>query len=217
MVAERIVDILEVIEIDVKHSRRRAAVTDPVDHGLQSFTEIDAVGQPADRIVQGEVPQLRLAGGDRALGAPHVPHHQADEHGQAGNREGNEGEHVSHDLTAGPHRLPGKAGNRPTFGVGNCSGLLVEGRRGIADGMQAGQLQPIADLAQHVVVDIFDGGDNGRAGVAGSKIAVGADRHRRDDRRSVRQMLDQDGRPAGFYGIRRDDRAEAAAGQAPPT
>src|SRR5208283_3919704 len=91
MVAERIVDILEVIEIDVEHGRRRAAVTDLVDHGLQSFTEIDAVGQAADRIVQSEAPQLRFAGGDGAFGAPHVPHHQANEHGQTGNRDGNEG------------------------------------------------------------------------------------------------------------------------------
>ena len=81
------------------------------------------------------MPQLRLADGDRALGAPHVPHHQAEEHGQTGNREGNEGKHVSRDLAAGPHRLPRKAGNRLTFGVGNCSGLLVEGRRSIANGM----------------------------------------------------------------------------------
>jgi hypothetical protein len=218
VVPERVVDILEMIEIDVEHRRRRAAATDLVDHGLESFTEIDAVGQPADGIVQGKVPQLRLAGGNRPLRAPHVAHHQADEHGQTRNRHGNEGDHVAHDPAAGSCRLPGKARDRAAFSVGNRGDLLVEGLRWIVDLTQAGQLQQIADFAQRVVINIFDGDDNRRDGVAESEIAIGADRHRRDDRRPVLETLDQGRRPAGFYVILRGDDADGARRDAePPT
>ena len=62
VMAERVVDVLEVIEVDVEHRRGRAAGAHFVDHGFEPLAEIDAVGQAADRIVQGEMAQLRFAG-----------------------------------------------------------------------------------------------------------------------------------------------------------
>ena len=64
--AERVVDVLEVVEVDVEHrGRGGAAAAHFVDHAFQPLAEKDAVGQPAERIVQGEMAQLRFAGGDR--------------------------------------------------------------------------------------------------------------------------------------------------------
>ena len=58
VVAERVVDVLEVVEVDVEHRRRRPAVPHLRDGALEPFAEVDAVRQPAERIVQGEMAQL---------------------------------------------------------------------------------------------------------------------------------------------------------------
>src|SRR5690242_20309169 len=44
MMTERVVDVLEVIEVDVKHRRTGAAVAHLGDSALQPFREINAVG-----------------------------------------------------------------------------------------------------------------------------------------------------------------------------
>ena len=72
MVAERVVDVLEVIEVDIEHRRRKAAAAHLDDGLFEPLAEIDAVGQAADRIVQRQMAQLPLAGGDRCRGAPHM-------------------------------------------------------------------------------------------------------------------------------------------------
>ena len=74
--AERIVDVLEVVEVDIEHGRRCAAVADLVDHRLKPLAEEDAVRQAAERIVHGEMAQARFAGGDRRGGAAHVAQHE---------------------------------------------------------------------------------------------------------------------------------------------
>ena len=91
VVAERVVDVLEMIEIDVEHGRRGAAAAHLADRLFEPLAEIDAVGQAAHRIVQRQMPQLPLAGGDGGGGAPHVAHHQGDEQREADQRHGDEG------------------------------------------------------------------------------------------------------------------------------
>src|SRR6476620_11594064 len=83
MVAERVVDVLEVIEVDEEYGGGGPAAAHFADQLLHPLAEIDAVGQSADRIVQRKVAQLRLAGGDRLGGAPRVAHHQAGEQGES--------------------------------------------------------------------------------------------------------------------------------------
>ena len=58
--AERVVDVLEVVEVDVEHGRRRAALAHVGDHRFEPLAEEDAVGQAAQRIVQGEMAQPRF-------------------------------------------------------------------------------------------------------------------------------------------------------------
>ena len=53
--AEGVVDVLEMVEVDVENRRRRAAVAHLLDHRAQALAEEDAVGQPAERIVHGKV------------------------------------------------------------------------------------------------------------------------------------------------------------------
>jgi hypothetical protein len=201
MVAERVVDVLEVIEIDVEHRRRRTAVAHLGDHGLEPFAEIDAVGQSADRIVQGEMAQLRLARGDRLGGPAGMAYHQAGEHRETGNRNGDERQHAARDLAAGFGRFPCQAGNGVALRVGDDGHVLVAGFVGAGNDMQAGQLQPIADLAQQIRVDIFDRNGDRRAGIAGSEIAVGADGDCGNDCRFVQHLLDPASRAAGLARI----------------
>ena len=52
MVAERIVDVLEMIEIDVEYGRSRAAIAHFGNGTFQPFRKVNPVRQSADRIVQ---------------------------------------------------------------------------------------------------------------------------------------------------------------------
>src|SRR6476620_4680981 len=98
MVAERVVDVLEVIEVDEEHGGGGPAAAHFADQSFQPFAEIDAVGQPADRIVQGEMAQLRFAGGDRLRSAAGVAQDQAAEQSETANRHRNERQNASGHL-----------------------------------------------------------------------------------------------------------------------
>ncbi len=58
--AERVVDVLEMVEVDVEHRGRRGAGAHLLDHRFQPLAEEDAVGQAAERIVHGEMAQPRF-------------------------------------------------------------------------------------------------------------------------------------------------------------
>ena len=82
--AERVVDVLEMVEIDVEHGRRRAAALDLADHRFEPLAEKVTVRQAAQRIVQREIAQPVFAGGDGRGGVAHVAQHQAGEQREAG-------------------------------------------------------------------------------------------------------------------------------------
>ena len=201
VMAERIVDVLEVIEIDVEHGRRRAAGAHVVDHGFEPLAEIDAVGQAADRIVQGEMAQLPFAGPDLLGGAPHVAQPDADQEREAAERHRDERQHAADDGAARPRRLPGKAGDRVALGVGEFNGVLAGRRRRFVDLAQAGQLQAIADFCKQCAVDKADREYDRRPGIAGGKIGLGADRDRADESGPVEETLDQRRAAAGICRI----------------
>ena len=109
VVAERVVDVLEMVEVDVEHRGRRGAGAHFVDHRFQPLAEENAVGQAAERIVHRKMPQPRFAGGDGGGGAAHVAQHEGGEQREAGERDGDERNDVVDDLGAGLFRRPGKA------------------------------------------------------------------------------------------------------------
>ena len=57
MVPERIIDVLEMIEVDIKYGRRRTAGANFLDYGLQPLAEENAIRQTAERIVHREMAQ----------------------------------------------------------------------------------------------------------------------------------------------------------------
>jgi hypothetical protein len=166
--------------------------------------------------MQGEVAQLRLAGHDRFRRPPHIEDHQAGEQREAGDRDGDEGQYAAHDLAARPRLRPRQARYGVPLRVGDVRDLLPVGLCRIVDLAQARQLQPVADVAQHVLVDIFDGKHDGRPVVADREIGLGADRHRRDDRRPAGELLDERGAPARLAGILGEDRNGAARDRGKP-
>src|SRR6202022_3940854 len=89
-----------------------------VDYGFEPLAEIDAVGQAADRIVQGEMAQLRFAGPDLFGGAAHVAQDETDEEGEAAERHRDERQNAADDGAARLRRLPGEAGDRVALRVG---------------------------------------------------------------------------------------------------
>ena len=136
--AERIVDVLEVVEVDIEHRGRRGAGAHFLDHGLEPLAEENTVGQAAERIVHRKVPQPRFAGGDRHRGAPHVAQHEGGEQRKAGKRDGDEGDDAADDLGAGLLRRPGEARDRlalrPVQVIRQIGGRRASRRRAGADG-----------------------------------------------------------------------------------
>ena len=110
--AERVVDVLEMVEVDIEHRGRRRAGAHLFDHRLQPLAEENAVGQAAERIVHGKMAQPRFAGGDGDCGAAHVAQHEGGEQREARERDRDERNDAADDLGAGLFRRPGEARDR---------------------------------------------------------------------------------------------------------
>ena len=191
--AERVVHVLEMIEIDIEHGRRRSAALDVLDHRLQALAEIIAVGQSAQRIVQREIAQAVLARGDGRGGAPHVSEDQRGEKGEAGERHGDEGNDALHDLGAGTFRRPGEARDRIAAFVGEIQRMIVRRDHFRAGFPQIAQLQAVRDFGQDFFVDEFDR-QHDRRGLPFTGIGGFADRHdqdRGDDGGPAEKLLHQ--------------------------
>src|SRR6185437_12333669 len=70
MMAERIVDILEMVEIDIEDGSRRAAVSHLLNHRFQPLAEEYAIGQAAKRVVHREMAEPGFTRGDGRCGTP---------------------------------------------------------------------------------------------------------------------------------------------------
>ncbi len=81
---ERVVDVLEMIEVDIEHRRRCAAILHVLDHLFEPLAEEVAVGQAAKRIVQGEIAQALFALRDGRGGAAHIAVDERREQREAG-------------------------------------------------------------------------------------------------------------------------------------
>ena len=182
LVAEGVVDLLEVVEVqDHDRGAARASGLDVVQGGAEAALQVRPVRQPGERVVQGLVPQLadQLAVAQRDAGVvgdglqqddvvlhegpdvtlPVGDDEHADDAGRA--REGD------------GHRLPHAVGGEPAAGVGVPGGPRHEQR-----------LPALDDLLEHPVV--LGSGRLLRAGEpaagtqpdAGDEPAVGADERR---------------------------------------
>ena len=160
--AERVVDVLEMVEVDVEHRRRRAAALDLGDHRLQPLAEEIPVRQAAQRVVQREIAQPVLARGDGGRGVAHVTQHEAGEQRKARERDADEGDDGVQDLGARLLRQPGKSRDRLIAAVGERVDV-VAGRFGaVVDHPQVGELQAVADAGEHALVDGSDRQDERR-------------------------------------------------------
>ena len=186
--AERVVDVLEMVEIDIEHRGRRRAGAHLVDHRLQPLAEEDAVGQAAERIVHGEMAQPRFAGGDGDGGAAHVAQHESGEQREAGERDGDERDDAVDDLGAGLLRRPGKARDRTALRPVQLVGQIGRRRRLVAELAQVRQLQLRGDAGERLAVDEFHRHHDRRRTVAGAGMAAErSDRDGGNDRRPARE------------------------------
>ncbi len=192
--AERVVDVLEMVEIDIEHGGRRRAGAHLFDHRLQPLAEENAVGQAAERIVHGEMAQPRFAGGDRDGGAAHVAQHESREQREAGERDGNEGDDAAHDFGAGLARRPGKARDRTALRPVELVGQIGCRRRLAAELAQVRQLQLRGDAGERLAVDEFHRHHDRRRTVAGTEQAAERpDRDGGNDSRPARECTDHGG------------------------
>jgi hypothetical protein len=189
--AEGVVDVLEVIEVDVEHGSRRArALAHLVDRGLEPLAEEDPVGQAAQRVMQRKMPQARLAGGDGCGGAAHVAPDQEGEQRKARERDRDEREDAGDDFSARPLRHPGELRNCLTLPVGQIVDVFAVRRRMGLDQAQVAQLQARGDLSQDVLIDQLHAENDGRLGAhLGFGFALTGNRDRGDDRRPVEERL----------------------------
>src|SRR5712671_491156 len=107
-VTERIVDILEVVKVDIKHSCRWTTVARLFDLVLQALAKMGAVRQVAQRIVHGEVSQPALAAGSLGSFAPQLVEHRQREEGENCNPYQGERNRIPGDLGSGTRRCPGE-------------------------------------------------------------------------------------------------------------
>ena len=196
VMAERIVDVLEVVEIDVEHRGGEPAAAHIIDRLLEALAEKYAVGQAADRIVQGQMAQLSLAGGDFLGGAPHVANAEYDEQREAGQRQHDERRDACHDRLARPVRRPGKASDNGTLGVGKAERAIGDRLGWIGGRVQVGQFEPLANLVEQAGAEIFHCDDDRRVVVALGQIGIRPDRHGRDISGLAEEVLHQDGAAA---------------------
>ena len=106
---ERVVDVLEMVEVDVEHRGRGAAVPNFLDHLFEPLAEEIAVGQAAERIVQGEIAQALLALRDGGGRATHIAVDERRQQREARERHRDEGNDAGDNLGAGLFRRPGQA------------------------------------------------------------------------------------------------------------
>ena len=211
-VAERVVDILEVVEIDVEHGRGRTALAHLLDHGLEPLAEEDAIGQPAKGIVQGEMPQPRFAGGDGRGRAPHMAEDQRGQQRKAGERNGDEGHDAVDDLGSGLLRRPRELRDRAPLRIGQIEGVVAFGDDFFLELAEVVQLETRRDVREHVVVDELDAHDDRSPSVGFGGGAVGrGHRHAGNDGGAAQKCLQAHGAVAA--GILRDGATgEDAAG-----
>jgi hypothetical protein len=115
MVAKRIVDVLEVIEVDIEDGGRRGADAYFLDHRFQALAEIDAVGQSAKRVMHGEMAQARFAGRNSRRRPTHVAKHEGGKQREADGRDRDEWHNVLHPMTLPSGSLTSKV-RSPTGG-----------------------------------------------------------------------------------------------------
>ena len=109
--AERVVDILETVEVDREHRRRAAGAAHVGDELGEALAEVSTVRQARQRIVQRKVAQLILTSRNRGRGMAHVA---KDEHGkddEADEGDAEERNDVAYDLGARTLRRPSEPGD----------------------------------------------------------------------------------------------------------
>ena len=181
---ERVVYILEVVEIDIEDGGGIGAAAHFVDHRLQPFAEENTIGQTAERIVHGEMAQPALADGDGGRGTAHIAQHESCQQSKAGEGDGDEGHHIMDDFSARLFRRPGKLRNRFVAGRGQTIGGIGVGCRSFAEFVQICQAQSPGDTGERAAVDVFHRHQDRRFGIEPGGAAVersdrGGGNHRR--------------------------------------
>ena len=124
MVAERVVDVLEMIKINVKHRGGWAAIVNLGNSAFEPLSEINAVGQSAKGIAQRKFAQLPLADRNRGCSSPHLAHDNGDREYERDNGERDEGKDAGRDCAAGLCRLPGQADNGIAVAIGEVDNTI---------------------------------------------------------------------------------------------
>ena len=112
VMAERVVDVLEVIEVDAEDGGRRAALLDVGDHRFEALAEIGPVGQPRQRVMHREMPQLVFALRDPRRGAAHVAQGKPGEEREPAERDHDERDDACRRSRPTGARRPGETRRR---------------------------------------------------------------------------------------------------------
>ena len=171
--AERVVDVLEMIEIDIEQRGGRGARAHFLDDRFQPLAEENAVGQAAERVVHGEMAQARFTGGNGRSGAAHIAQYERGEQRKAGERDRDERHDTVHDLGARLLGRPGETRNQVAARVGEFVDE-VAGRHGlIGDLTQLREPQLRGDLGQFLLIDEFERHQHRRALVGRRRTIAG--------------------------------------------
>ena len=201
-VAERVVDVLEMVEIDVEDGRGRPP--------WRTFSMIASsrspknmrLGKPAERIVHGEVPQPRFAGGDGRGRAAHIAEHQAGQQRKSGERDRDERQTLWTISAPGCFGVHANGATDAPCVIGQIEDVVAGGDGFRLDLAQVAQLQTRGDVRQHVFVDELDAQTTGAAASVSGEASSGAvTATRGDDGRAAEKCLQAHGAvQAGILG-----------------
>ena len=112
-VAERVVDVLEAVEVEIVERRARAAAARLGECAVEAVVEERAVGEAGQRVMEGEVLSLRLARLQLRRGAPQPPHQQRDDASDEEHCDAERRGRLRKHAAARALRLPDEVAERP--------------------------------------------------------------------------------------------------------
>ena len=170
--AQRVVHIFEMVEVDIEHRSCGADLADLLNHCLESFSKQDPVGQTAQRIVAGKVTQPCFGRRNRCSRVPHVSDDEERKHDETSEHNAGERKGAMDKIGARLGRRPGETGQHMTLRVGEIEWIVAAGHRPRINPAQIAQLQDGSEIFEHGLANELHAQDNRDAGVPSRRVLL---------------------------------------------
>ena len=176
-VAERVVDGLEAIEVDIEQADLALVARHGKQSAFQPVLEQRAVRQAGQRVVEGEILRLALAALQLAGGAAQAPQQEKEDAGGEQQACNQRRARLSDQRQARPVLVPGDVAEDDAVRADQRDAGVGQGRGQLRQQMHVAELVLPGDMVDDLAVDELDGGvDIFRAGLLRDAIGIRHDR-----------------------------------------